>query len=251
MLAAIKSGVEELHRRFPNPPKVMIGDLSKRYGGHFPPHVSHQSGRDADLGYFVKGPYAYKLKGLTMVNHRTIDAAKTWALLSGMLKTGLIESAFIDYRLQRVLYRHALREGEWSREELDEVFSYPLWKGKTISHLRGHSDHMHIRFKAPLSQEMARGFIRLNGRRGLKPRRRYAKPRHGETLVKMAKRYRVSWRKMMRWNRLSLAQARKPLKKRRVIVGFYTPYSARKIKFPDLLTREKKLLKSALSQLDQ
>ena len=27
-----------------------VGDLSSRFGGALPPHVSHQSGRDADIG---------------------------------------------------------------------------------------------------------------------------------------------------------------------------------------------------------
>lgn len=248
MIVAIKAGVSTLRERFPNAPKLIIGDLSKRYGGHFPPHLSHQSGQDADIGYFIKGPYAHQLKGLTMVNRRTIDVAKTWAFLSGMLKSGLVETAFIDYQLQAVLYRHALSEGEWTREELDAVFSYPLWKGKAISHLKGHSDHMHVRFRAPLSSQMAQSYIRLYGRSALRPRRRYAHPKKGETLVRMAKRHRVGWKSMMHWNHLSLRQARAPLGKGKLIVGYYTPYAARQIKFPDVLTRDRRLLKSAVSQ---
>ena len=247
MLATIKAGTQYLREKFPDAPPVIIGDLSKRYGGHFPPHLSHQSGRDADIGYFIRGPYSHKLKGLTLVNRRTIDVAKTWAFLSGMLKTGLIESAFIDYQLQKVLYRHAKKEGEWSETELKKVFSYPLWKGKVISHLRGHSDHMHVRFKAPLSEQAALAYMKDHGRRRFRPRRVYTQAKKGENLIRMAKRFRVSWRTLMRWNRLSKSQARKPLsRKRKYVVGYYTPYYARSIKFP--LPKHSKDLNEALSQ---
>ena len=247
MLAIIKAGTQHLRKKFPSAPPVIIGDLSKRYGGHFPPHLSHQSGRDADIGYFIRGPYSHKLKGLALVNRRTIDVAKTWAFLSGMLKTGLVESAFIDYQLQKVLYRFAKKEGEWSEEALNNIFSYPLWKGKMISHLRGHSDHMHVRFKAPLSQQTAIAYMKSHGHRRFKPRRVYTKAKKGENLIRLAKRFRVGWRTLMRWNRLSKAQARKTLsRKRKYVVGYYTPYFARNIKFP--LQKHSRGLHEALSQ---
>ena len=232
MIATIKAGVKELHVRFPKSPKLIIGDLSKRYGGHFPPHLSHQSGRDADIGYFVRGLYAYRLKGLSKVTRRTLDVKRTWAFLSGMLKTGLVESAFIDYQLQKALYRFAKEQGQWPIEKLNKIFSYPRWKGGMISHLRGHSDHMHVRFKAPLSQRRATRYMAENGSRRLRPRRVRTRPKKGESLIKLGRRFRVSWKTLLKWNRLSRAQARRPLKhNRRYIVGYYTPYYARQLKF--------------------
>ena len=247
MIATIKSGVQSLRAQFPQAPPLIVGDLSKRYGGHFPPHLSHQSGRDADIGYFVKGRYSHKQKGLALVNRRTIDVEKTWAFLSGMLKTGLVESAFIDYQLQKVLYRHAKREGKWSVAKLNKIFSYPQWKGAVINHLKGHSDHMHVRFSAPLSEKAATAYMKTHGRHKFRPRRVYTKPKKGESLVRLARRFRVNWKTLMRWNRLSRAQARRPLKRnRKYIVGYYTPYSARNIKFP--LPEHRELMTEALSQ---
>lgn len=241
MIAVIKAGTESLRQAFPDAPKVIIGDLSKRYGGHFPPHLSHQSGRDADIGYFIKGSYAYKIKGLTMVNRRTMDVAKTWAFLSGMLRTGLVESAFVDYQLQKQLYHYAKAEGKWSEKELNAVFSYPLWKGKTISHLKGHSDHMHVRFKAPLSQQAAVTYMRTHGKSRFRPRRVRTRPKSQENLARLAKRFRVSQKTLMRWNGLNKSQARRTLNQnKKYIVGYYTPYFARHIKFP-LLNKEDQL----------
>jgi murein endopeptidase len=246
MIATIKAGIQALREQFPDAPPVILGDLSKRYGGHFPPHLSHQSGRDADIGYFMRGRYSHKLKGLTLVNRRTIDVEKTWAFLSGMLKTGLVESAFIDYQLQKVLYHHAKHEGKWSVKALNKVFSYPQWKGGVINHLKGHSDHMHMRFSAPLSEQAAVSYMNTHGHRRFRPRRVYTKPKKGESLVRLARRFRVNWKTLMRWNRLSKAQARRSLKRnRKYIVGYHTPYYARNIKFP--LPEHRELLSEVLS----
>jgi hypothetical protein len=245
MIAAIKEGVRVLLARFPKAPPLVIGDLSKRYGGYFPPHLSHQSGRDADLGYFILGHYSHRLKGLARVNHRTIDAEKTWTFLSAMIKTGLVESAFIDYRLQKKLYQYAKTQKDWSDQELKQIFSYPLWKGKMINHLSGHSDHMHVRFRAPLSERAAADYMKTHGQKGFRPLKNYTRPKSGENLIQLARRFRVSWRTLMRWNQLTPAQSRKPLKKsRKLIIGYKTPYSLRSIKFP-LPTRRQVLVSSA------
>ena len=92
---------------------------------------------------------------------------------------------------------------------------------------------MHVRFKAPLSTARAQAYMSKNGWRNLRARRVYTRPRKGESLIRLAKRFRVSWRTLMKWNRLSKSQARRALTpKKRLIVGYYTPYYARNIKFP-------------------
>ncbi|MGD8863412.1 MAG: penicillin-insensitive murein endopeptidase, partial [Myxococcales bacterium] len=47
----IQSATERYRRRLRRAPKVLIGDLSRRGGGPFPPHKSHQTGEDVDVGY--------------------------------------------------------------------------------------------------------------------------------------------------------------------------------------------------------
>ena len=245
MIAAIKEGVRALRVRFPKAPPLIIGDLSKRYCGHFPPHLSHQSGRDADIGYFILGHYSHRLKGLTRVNRRTMDAPKTWTFISALIKTGLVEYIFIDYRLQRELYNYAKTQKDWSVKELKRIFSYPAWKGRMISHLAGHSDHMHIRFHAPLSEQVAVDYMQTRGHKGFRPIKSYAYPKSGENLIQFSRRFRVSWRTLMSWNKLTLAQARKPLRLgKKLMVGHKTPYRLRSIKFP-LPERRQLFLSSA------
>ena len=223
LLTGVRAGVYALREAHPDSPRLVLGDLSARFGGHLPPHLSHQSGRDADIGYFMRGALGKRLTGLALVSARTIDVPRTWAFLHGMLKTGLLESAFIDYRLQRVLYKHAQASGV-PAERLKEWFSFPLWKGGVISHLKGHADHMHVRFKAPSSEARGAELVRAQGRGALKPRPRFTRAKGGERLEQLARRYRVPVRALSRWNGLR-AQAKLP-KGRLVIVGYSTPWQA-------------------------
>jgi hypothetical protein len=240
MIYAILAGVYHLHQEFPDAPRLILGDLSKKFGGHFPPHVSHQSGRDADIGYFAKGQKHKTINGLFKVTSKSIDVAHTWAFIEGMLKTGLVEGIFIDYRLQKALYRYAKKHQRLSNDQLKYYFSYPVWKGKVISHLRGHDDHMHIRFKAPRSVLAGRDLLKTYGRRRFKPRPIYRRPRSGQSLVAFAKNYRISWKSLLRWNQLTRTQAHKRLKqKKSFIIGYRTPYQVSNLLKPTSVAHHK------------
>ena len=99
-----------------------------------------------------------------------ITAPSTWlerGLLESLLADGKVEYAFIDYRLQRPLYRYARDIRKLSAEVLDAYFEYP--KGKRarrgiIRHLKGHADHMHVRFFAPQSRAAIKEYVRRHGK---------------------------------------------------------------------------------------
>ncbi|MCH2137335.1 MAG: penicillin-insensitive murein endopeptidase, partial [Phycisphaerales bacterium] len=52
-VAAIYRAVDLVRAKFPDTPDLAIGDLSRKHGGKLRPHKSHQSGRDADIAYYV------------------------------------------------------------------------------------------------------------------------------------------------------------------------------------------------------
>jgi hypothetical protein len=135
---------------WPNRAPLVVGDLSKQGGGCLPPHRSHRDGRDADIGYYVRGGVTPRWLGA--VTAQTLDADRTWALLDVFLATGRLRYAFIDYQLQRPLYEAALRAGH-TKASLRDVFQYPRprshAKAGIIRHLRGHADHIHVRFDCP------------------------------------------------------------------------------------------------------
>ena len=132
---------------------LVVGDLSKQGGGCIPPHRSHRGGLDADIGYYMHG--GIQRGWLVLAKPETIDADRTWRLLKAFLVTGRLQYAFIDHGLQASLYDAALRAGE-TAESLKHVFQYPrpisASKAGIIRHLRGHADHMHVRFRCPAGQ---------------------------------------------------------------------------------------------------
>jgi len=143
----IRTAIRQVHASSPMGTALVVGDLSKQGGGCLPPHRSHRGGLDADIGYYMRG--ARQRGWLGLATPRTMDADRTWQLLRGFLTTGRLRYAFIDHGLQVPLYDAALRAGE-TPESLSHVFQHPRPIGDVhqsiIRHLKGHADHMHVRF---------------------------------------------------------------------------------------------------------
>ena len=140
--------VFERYRRKHKGPKVIMGDLSKKGGGPLAGHVSHQDGRDVDIGWVFK-----KGKGSTKrfvdADAKNLDVRRSWALVHGFLKTEKVQFIFIDYDVQQLLYEEALRR-KVSKTKLAQWFQYPRPKARLygiVRHWKGHADHMHIRFR--------------------------------------------------------------------------------------------------------
>ena len=221
MIDAIIKAIDEVHDLYPNTKRLVIGDLSRKKGGHFPPHLSHQSGRDADIGYYIKGPYLPT--SLVKVRPRQLDVERTWAFVHSFLKENKVQYIFMDYHLQRPLYKYAKKVIKLSPRLLNKYFSFPRRKGGIIRHLKGHADHMHIRFYAPASLSAGEAYLKKHGRKVLKPVPVFYRIRRGDTLVKISRKFRIKWNKLMRWNRLSRRKARRLKVGQRLMVGHRTP----------------------------
>ncbi len=145
---AIQTGISAYKRKMPGGPKVHIGDISKKGGGKFKPHVSHQHGRDVDIGYVLKGEHAKETR-FRGASSKNLDVPRTWRLLKSLLDTDQVTHIFVDYKLQKLLYEHAKGRGA-SEELLDELFQYPRGRRRThgvIRHWKGHVNHFHVRFR--------------------------------------------------------------------------------------------------------
>jgi len=128
---------------------VLVGNMAARTGGKLDPHSTHQSGRDVDLGYLQKLPEGEELNWREM-SARNLDAAETWALLKLLRSTGQIEVIFIDSSIQKLLYDHAVANGTVPKAQLAHWLEYPRSpprRGALVQHVRGHVDHLHVRFK--------------------------------------------------------------------------------------------------------
>ena len=147
-VTALRESMRRYVARYPDAPEVHVGDLSKRGGGPFPPHLSHQSGRDVDIGYVLEGAHAHTRRFVPA--HRTnLHRERTWGLLEALFSTNKVAYIFMDYEIQRLLYEHALDAGV-SLERLDELFQYPRGSGAMRGKIRdwkGHDDHFHVRLE--------------------------------------------------------------------------------------------------------
>jgi len=199
----ISAAVNAVHRAFPSKtPPLYIGDLSDSNGGQLNRHKSHQSGRDVDLGFYYRNPKAH---WYTVANHRTLDRARTWALVRALLTETDVKLILINTSVQRLLFQHALRIGE-DRTWLERVFQYPRRnRGAIIRHAPGHHTHIHVRFYNRQAQELGRrAYKHLLARKLIRPPTWYVKHRvrRGDSLNKLARRYRTSVRAIRRANGL-------------------------------------------------
>lgn len=153
----IQAAVAQVRERFPRIHRLVVGDLSTQTGGRLLGHFSHQSGRDVDLGfYYRQRPVDYPQR-FVQANADNLHFRATFALLEALAETAGepdgVEWILVDYRLQKMLHRWAKRQG-YDDAVLDRLFQYP--HGATaerglLRHFPEHSDHMHVRFKCPLT----------------------------------------------------------------------------------------------------
>lgn len=145
-IAALLTAFEEFGERYPDGPKIRIGEIARRNGGRVPPHSSHRSGRDIDIGYIFRGiddgEHNWKY-----MNARNFDAEKNWTLIQSILKSGRVQTIYVARKLQKLLHKEAQKH--LSAAELAEIFEYPRTPDSPhakIQHWRGHANHMHVRF---------------------------------------------------------------------------------------------------------
>ncbi len=139
----------EFRRRNPDSGNIVVGDWSGRVGGQLGRHLSHRTGRDVDLSYFVAGKP--NLKHFSKVTPATMDVALSWELVRALLDTHQIEFIFMDWTLQRAIYDYAVSKG-FPENLLNQIFQYPEGRrvrSGIIRWARGHDNHIHVRFKCP------------------------------------------------------------------------------------------------------
>jgi len=124
--------------------EVLICDMSRKKGGRFLPHDSHQSGRDVD----IQLPCAPDVKpGTVPWAISQVDWDATWKLVKALIETDQVQYIFLTTDRQERLYQAAQKSGE-TLELLDRYIQYPRSaRVGIVRHDPGHIKHMHVRFK--------------------------------------------------------------------------------------------------------
>ena len=147
-VASIVRAVSQVNERCAGSPQLYIGHLSSRRGGYLRPHRSHQSGRDADIGYYYStGPGWY-----ARATAKNLDFARTWELVKAFAADPNVEQIFVDRSVQKLLRDHAVQAGE-DPAFLDGLFESPAHRDRLIRHEWGHLTHLHVRFRSPIAEE--------------------------------------------------------------------------------------------------
>ena len=100
-----------------------IGAMSRQNGGEIGTHRSHQTGRDVDIRLPRKSTVA-RFRPLTP---KRVDWGATWKLIK-VLATHDVDVVFLDFDMQKRLYKHAKAHGATEaelRQLLDELDDEP------------------------------------------------------------------------------------------------------------------------------
>jgi penicillin-insensitive murein endopeptidase len=156
LVGLIDRSAKSVRKQFPDA-VLSVGQLSKNGGGEVDRHASHESGRDADVGFYVKNAAGKPILGDHMVAFvgdgtapswpgAHFDDARNWALVSSIVGDGHVHVThlFVATPIRERLLAYAAKIGASPaiRSKASEVLAQP--RGSLP-----HDDHFHVRIACP------------------------------------------------------------------------------------------------------
>ena len=156
LVTMIDRAARAVRRQFPGT-LTSVGHLSREGGGDVDRHRSHESGRDADVGFFIRSSAGRQLLSPHFVSFRSdgtapswpgayFDDARNWTLVAALIgdEEAHVTHVFVAAPLRARLLTYAERAGAPSslRMRAAELMQQP----------RGvlpHDDHFHVRIGCP------------------------------------------------------------------------------------------------------
>lgn len=165
LVNAIASAARSVAEERPGGARLVIGDISARWGGQASGHHSHRTGRDADLLYYVvtldgtpiqsPGFLRFGPDGLAEVTkgkYARIDLEREWLLIKALISSreANVQWLFCAHWLEAMIIEYALARGEdpalvWHAES---VLQQPNDSGT-------HDDHLHLRVACTPDESIA------------------------------------------------------------------------------------------------
>jgi penicillin-insensitive murein endopeptidase len=138
---------------------MFVGDLSGKTGGHLDRHGSHQTGRDADVGFYIVNSKGKPIPAKRFIafddagNARDVpgarfDEARNWALVEALLKDhdANVRYLFVTNGLKARLLAYAAKKKV--NKELMERAAAAMMSPPDADL---HDDHFHVRIACPES----------------------------------------------------------------------------------------------------
>lgn len=138
---------------------MMVGDLSRENGGALYGHRSHQSGRDADIGFFALDSRGNSVKLTEFVKFGADGKSHDGALVFDDYRNWLLVQAWVTDRragLSHIFVSRGLRARllEYARKRPKFRVHVPraMELLKQPEHGEPHDDHFHVRIACPQDQ---------------------------------------------------------------------------------------------------
>lgn len=158
LVDAIDRAAREVHKRYPDS-VLGVGQLSRKGGGEIDRHHSHESGRDADLAFFIVDSsnrpvwsdafHSIRPDGAVGYDPRLkFDDGRNFALVSALVSDprAHVTHIFVATWLRTRLLAYGARVGASPalRARIAELLMQP-------HHALPHDDHFHVRVACPSS----------------------------------------------------------------------------------------------------
>jgi penicillin-insensitive murein endopeptidase len=160
LVGLVDRAAKSVRKQFPDA-VLSVGQLSKNGGGEVDRHASHESGRDADVGFYVKSSLGKPLLADHMVAFigdgtapswpgAHFDDARNWALVSAIVADphARVTHLFVATPIRERLLAYAAKIGASPaiRTKVAEVLAQPHG-------CLPHDDHFHVRIACPSGQD--------------------------------------------------------------------------------------------------
>ncbi|MBS2015102.1 MAG: penicillin-insensitive murein endopeptidase [Deltaproteobacteria bacterium] len=160
LVGLVDRAAKNVRKQFPDA-VLSVGHLSKKGGGELDRHASHESGRDADIGFYVKNSAGKPIYADHMVAFEGdgtakswpgahFDDARNWALVASIVGDGHVRVTHIfvatPIRERLLAYAGKIGASPAIRNRAAEVLAQPHGA-------LPHDDHFHVRIACPPGME--------------------------------------------------------------------------------------------------
>lgn len=155
LVSMLERAARHVDRRYPGS-ILLVGDLSRKIGGALSGHVSHENGRDADVGFYYADALGrvvrterllpVRASGAAPVPGLRFDDPRNWTLVEALLTDSevVVQKIFVADSLKQRLLEYGRRH----RASAD-VLSRAEAAMRQPTRGAPHDDHFHVRIACP------------------------------------------------------------------------------------------------------